>query len=51
MFRQVIYESWSYWVPCLAFAVTAGVFLLFSLQALCLRKERREHLARLPLDE
>jgi membrane protein implicated in regulation of membrane protease activity len=50
MFRHIIYESWSVWVPCVAFAVTAGVFLYFAAQALRLRKERGEELSRLPLD-
>ncbi|HYF37044.1 MAG TPA: hypothetical protein VD994_17225 [Prosthecobacter sp.] len=51
MFRHVIYESWSVWFPCVAFAVTAGVFLYFSVHALRLGKEGGTHLARLPLDD
>lgn len=51
MFRSVIYEAWLNWVPCLAFAVTAGVFLTFALRALNLRRERAEEMARLPLDD
>ena len=51
MFKHVIYETSSLWAPCLAFAVTAGVFFFFALHAALLRKDRAASLSRLPLDD
>jgi hypothetical protein len=50
MFKAVVYESWSVWVPCIAFAVMAGVFLLFAAHAVRLRKDQSDRLSKLPLD-
>ena len=51
MFKHVIYENWLAWVPCVAFAVTAAVFLSFVIRAAALRRERAEQMSRLPLDD
>lgn len=51
MFHRVIHENWASIVPIISFAVTAGVFLLVSIRALTLPKDRREKLARIPLEE
>lgn len=50
MFQRVIHENWAAIVPVISFAVTAGVFFFVSIRALTLPKERREKLARIPLD-
>ena len=50
MFHRVIHENWASIVPVISFTVTAGVFLLVSIRALALPKDRREKLARIPLD-
>lgn len=51
MFHRVIHENWAAIVPIISFVVTAGVFLFVSIRAIRLPKARREHLARIPLDE
>jgi hypothetical protein len=51
MFKHVVYEGWALWMSCVAFAVTVSVFLLFAVHAIRLRKERADHLSRLPLDD
>jgi hypothetical protein len=50
MFHRVIHENWATIVPIISFTVTAGVFFFVSIRALTLPKDRREKLARLPLD-
>ncbi len=50
MFHRVIHENWATIIPIISFTVTAGVFLMVSIRALTLPKERREKLARIPLD-
>lgn len=50
MYKRLIYDSALDWVPYLAFGVTAGVFLIFVLRAIKLRKESADKLSRLPLD-
>lgn len=51
MFKRVIYEAWADWVPFVAFAITAIVFVSFVIRAVTLRKERADSMARLPLDD
>lgn len=51
MFKHVIYENCLEWVPWVAFGVTAAVFLVCAGRALCLRKEKTDQMARLPLDD
>jgi hypothetical protein len=51
MYKHVIYETWLDWVPYVAFGVTALVFLSFVIRAVALKKDRAEHLARIPLDD
>jgi len=50
MYSRVIYESWADWVPYIAFAIMAGVFLTFVVRAIRMRPEPAEKLARMPLD-
>lgn len=51
MFRRVVIESWHDWAPCAAFAITFFVFLAVSIRALLMRKDRVDHISRLPLDD
>ena len=51
MFQRIIYDNWTSIVPIVSFCVTAGVFLLVSLRAITLPRERREQLARIPLEK
>jgi hypothetical protein len=51
MFKRIIHEDWATIVPIISFLFTAGVFLFVSIRALALSKDKREALARMPLDE
>ncbi len=51
MFRRVITESWHDWAPYVAFAITLFVFLAAFIRTILMRKDRIDHLARLPLDD
>lgn len=51
MFKRVIYEAWADWVPFVAFAITAIVFVSFVIRAVTLRKEFADSMARLPLED
>lgn len=50
MFHRVIHENWTTIVPVISFVVTVSVFTFATIRALRLPKERREELARMPLD-
>jgi len=50
MFHRVIHENWTTIVPIISFVVTVSIFALATIRALRLPKERREELARMPLD-
>jgi len=50
MFHRVIHENWATIVPIISFTATAGILLFVSIRALTLPKDRREKIARLPLD-
>ena len=51
MYKRIIYDSALDWVPHLAFGVTAGVFLIFVVRAIMLRKDSADKLSQLPLDD
>jgi len=51
MFHRVIHENWATIVPVISFVFTAGVFLMVSIRAMRIPKERREELANIPLEE
>ena len=51
MFKRVIYDNWTDWVPYVSFGVTALVFLTFTIRAMTLRKDRADQMARMPLDD
>lgn len=51
MYKRLIYDSALDWVPYVAFAVTAAVFITFIVRAISLRRERADKLSRLPLDD
>jgi|694.fasta_scaffold16302_6 hypothetical protein len=50
MFQRIIHEHWVAIVPIFSFIVTAGVFFFVSIRAITLPKDRREKLARIPLE-
>ncbi len=51
MFKRVIYDTWTDWIPYVAFGITALVFFSFVIRAITLRKERADEMARIPLDD
>ena len=51
MFHRVVTESWHDWAPYAAFGLTFGVFVFAFIRTLLMRRERIDHLARLPLDD
>lgn len=51
MLQRIIHENWASIVPIISFAVTAGIFLLVSIRAITLPRERREALSRIPFDQ
>jgi hypothetical protein len=51
MFRRVVTESWHDWAPYAAFGITFLVFLAAFTRTMLMRKDRVEHIARLPLDD
>lgn len=51
MLKRIIMQDWATIVPIISFFFTTGVFLLVSIRAIALSKDKREALARMPLDE
>ena len=51
MFKRLSYEEWQALIPIIAFLITFAGFLIFSICALFMRRERAHQLAELPLDE
>ncbi len=51
MFKRLILEDWTIIMPIVAFFFTAAVFAYTTVRALKLSKDRREHLANLPLND
>lgn len=50
MFKRLAYESWIEWIPIVAFALTFGLFCIFVVRALRMRKGDIDHMAELPLE-
>jgi hypothetical protein len=50
MFKRVIYQEWANIVPIISFVLTFAVFAIATVRALRTPKDRREELARMPLD-
>ncbi|GHC41676.1 hypothetical protein [Roseibacillus persicicus] len=51
MFHRIIHENWVAIVPIAAFALTFTVFIGVLVRAVVMKKDKREHLASLPLDD
>lgn len=51
MFRRVVIDSWHDWAPYAAFAITFVVFIAVFVRTLLMRKDRVDHIARLPLED
>ncbi|MCE9518934.1 MAG: hypothetical protein K8R87_05145 [Verrucomicrobia bacterium] len=51
MFRRVVTDSWHDWASYAAFAITFLVFIVAFVRTILMRKDRIDHIARLPLDD
>ncbi len=51
MFKRILIDGWSLYVPVISFVIFAVVFVVVSVRALRIGKAERERLAALPLDE
>ncbi len=50
MYKRIIYEHWHLIVPVISFATTVLVFGIMTVRGVLLRKDKAEHMSRLPLD-
>ncbi|MCF7788829.1 MAG: hypothetical protein WAW39_22175 [Prosthecobacter sp.] len=50
MYKRIIYENWHLVVPVISFATTVLVFGIMTLRGMLLRKDKAEHMSRLPLE-
>jgi hypothetical protein len=50
MYKRIIYENWQLIVPVVSFATTVLVFGIMTLRGMLLRKDKAEHMSRLPLE-
>jgi len=50
MYKRIIYENWHVIVPIISFATTVLVFGIMTLRGMRLRKDKAEHMSRLPLE-
>lgn len=51
MFHRIIHENWVTVVPIIAFLLTFTVFIGVLIRTVVMKKEKRVHLASLPLDD
>lgn len=51
MFKRIIYDDWTTYVPLISFWFTFAVFLTISLRAFLLKKDAVKHMEHLPLEE
>jgi len=51
MFKRILAEGWTLYVPIISFCIFFAVFLVVTIRALRIKKSERERLASLPLDK
>lgn len=51
MFKRIIYEDWVMIIVIISFVVVSCIFLIGSIRAFFMPKDKREHLANLPLED
>ena len=51
MFKRLSYDEWQMMIPIIAFLITFIGFLVFTIRAICMRREEANQLSRLPLDD
>jgi hypothetical protein len=51
MFKRIIYDDWTTYVPLISFWFTFSVFLIICLRAFFLKRDAVRHMENLPLEE
>jgi len=51
MFKRLSIEEWQSLLTMVAFFLTFAAFLYFTFRALRMKKDQRDHMANLPLEE
>lgn len=51
MFKRVTYENWVLLILIISFVLVASIFIIGTIRAFSMPKDKRKHLAELPLDE
>jgi len=51
MFKRIIYDDWTTFVPLISFWFTFAVFLAITIRACLLKKDKVKHMEQLPLEE
>ena len=51
MFKRLSYDEWQALIPMIAFCLTFGGFLVFTIRALVMRGQNANDMAYLPLEE
>lgn len=51
MFKRIIHEDWIVIVPIVAFVLTFSFFIGVLIKAVAMKREKRDHLASLPLSD
>lgn len=51
MFKRIIYDDWTSFVPLISFWFTFAVFLVITIRALFLKKDTVRHLENLPFED
>lgn len=51
MFKRIIYDDWTTYVPLISFWFTFSVFLAISIRAIFMKKDTVEHMGHLPLED
>jgi hypothetical protein len=51
MFKRIFHEEWTTTVPIIAFILTFSIFLIIFVRAIRMKKNTRDYLSRLPLQD
>jgi len=51
MFKRIIYDDWASYVPLISFWFTFSVFLIITVRAILMKKDKIKHMGNLPLEE
>ena len=51
MYKRVIYESWTDWIPLIVTCLLVAVFLVVAISAMCASRKQMDKMAALPLED